>query len=42
MRIRALDESLLPFAVRSYETRGRELPRTFSTYVHAPARTEPA
>ena len=23
-------------------TRGRELPRTFSTYVHAPARTEPA
>jgi len=26
MRIRALDESLLPFAVRSYETRGRELP----------------
>jgi len=23
-------------------TRGRELPQTFSTYVHAPARTEPA
>ena len=23
-------------------TRGRELPRTFSTYVHAPTRTEPA
>jgi phytoene desaturase len=23
-------------------TRGRELPRTYSTYVHAPARTEPA
>jgi phytoene desaturase len=23
-------------------TRGRELPRTFSVYVHAPARTEPA
>ena len=23
-------------------TRGRELPRTFSSYVHAPARTEPA
>jgi phytoene desaturase len=23
-------------------TRGRSLPRTFSTYVHAPARTEPA
>jgi phytoene desaturase len=23
-------------------TRGRELPRTFSTYVHAPSRTEPA
>jgi phytoene desaturase len=23
-------------------TRGRELPRSFSTYVHAPARTEPA
>ena len=22
-------------------TRGRELPRTYSTYVHAPARTEP-
>ncbi len=26
MRIRALEESLSPFAVRSYDTRGRELP----------------
>ena len=30
-RIRALEESLSPFAMRSFETRGRELPEEAST-----------